>query len=419
MNLKVNVPYEIDKGTYTFRVLAVNNSVLPLTINVSEHGTLKTEFTSEQANMQGHAKSDFNFRTKLNNQTGEKQLYALTSNAPRGWSVVFKPNYQQATSVEIEPGQNKDITVEVKPPFGIKAGKYTIPIMARTNATSANLDLEVDITGTFEMELSTPSGLLSSSITAGRKSELTGCAQYRLNGYDQHTNELFKPRGWEVTFSNDTIPFIAAGETAGLTAQIKAYEKSIPGDYVISLTAQTPETSSAASFRIAVKTSPLWGWLGIFIILSSIWVIFYLFRNMEGGRAMQTTTIEVKNLTKKYGDFTAVNNLSLKIGRGEVFGLLGPNGAGKSTTILMLMGLTEPTSGQVSVCGIDSVRNPIEVKKRVGYLPEDVGFYDDLTGFENLVYTATLNNIPEQEAKQRVNSLMNRIGLEEKKEKSR
>ncbi len=138
---------------------------------------------------------------------------------------------------------------------------------------------------------------------------------------------------------------------------------------------------------------------------------------MEGGRAMQTTTIEVKNLTKKYGDFTAVNNLSLKIGRGEVFGLLGPNGAGKSTTILMLMGLTEPTSGQVSVCGIDSVRNPIEVKKRVGYLPEDVGFYDDLTGFENLVYTATLNNIPEQEAKQRVNSLMNRIGLEEQKNK--
>src|SRR5690554_7159170 len=99
---------------------------------------------------------------------------------------------------------------------------------------------------------------------------------------------------------------------------------------------------------------------------------------------MQSPTIEICNLTKKYGDFTAVNNLSLKIGRGEVFGLLGPNGAGKSTTILMLMGLTEPTSGQVSVCGIDSVRNPIEVKKRVGYLPEDVGFYDDLTGFENL-----------------------------------
>ncbi len=279
MNLKVNVPYEIDKGTYTFRVLAVNNSVLPLTINVSEHGTLKTEFTSEQANMQGHAKSDFNFRTKLNNQTGETQRDALTSNAPRGWSVVFKPNYQQATSVEIEPGQNKDITVEVKPPFGIKAGKYTIPIMARTNATSANLDLEVDITGTFEMELSTPSGLLSSSITAGRKKRID--LVVRNTGSTDMTSirmSSSKPRGWEVTFSNDTIPFIAAGETAGLTAQIKAYEKSIPGDYVISLTAQTPETSSAASFRIAVKTSPLWGWLGIFIILSTIWVIFYLFR---------------------------------------------------------------------------------------------------------------------------------------------
>ena len=84
--------------------------------------------------------------------------------------------------------------------------------------------------------------------------------------------------------------------------------------------------------------------------------------------------IELTGLTKKYGDFTAVNDLNLQIRKGEIFGLLGPNGAGKSTTILMMLGLTEPTTGSVKVCDIDSTTHPIEVKRKVGYLPEDVGF---------------------------------------------
>lgn len=279
MNLKVEVPFEIDKGSYTFRVVARNYTVLPLSVNVSEQGTLKTEFTSEQANMQGHATSNFTFRTKLNNQTGEKQLYALASNAPRGWNVVFKPNYQQATSVEIEPNQSKDISIEIKPPFNVKAGKYKIPVMASTSATSASLDLEVDITGTYEMELTTPSGLLSAGITSGRQKRID--LVVRNTGSSDLSNVRMsssKPQGWEVTFDPDTIPIIAAGETAEVLATIKAYEKAIPGDYVVNLTAQTPETNSKAAFRMSVKTSMLWGWLGILIILGAIWAIYYLFR---------------------------------------------------------------------------------------------------------------------------------------------
>jgi ABC-2 type transport system ATP-binding protein len=121
--------------------------------------------------------------------------------------------------------------------------------------------------------------------------------------------------------------------------------------------------------------------------------------------------IELQDLTKKYGSFTAVDHLNLSISEGEIFGLLGPNGAGKSTTILMMLGLTEPTSGSVKVCGFDSTNNPVEVKKKVGHLPEDIGFYDDYTGFENLMYTARLNSIPEKEAREKVNQLLNRVGL--------
>ena len=126
---------------------------------------------------------------------------------------------------------------------------------------------------------------------------------------------------------------------------------------------------------------------------------------------MNQSIIELEGLTKKYGDFAAVDHLDLSIRKGEIFGLLGPNGAGKSTTILMMLGLTEPTSGRVKVCGIDSTTHPIEVKRRVGYLPDDVGFYEQLSGRENLLYTARLNRLSRREAEQRVDALLHRIGL--------
>jgi ABC-2 type transport system ATP-binding protein len=121
--------------------------------------------------------------------------------------------------------------------------------------------------------------------------------------------------------------------------------------------------------------------------------------------------IELVDLTKNYGSFTAVDHLNLSINKGEIFGLLGPNGAGKSTSILMMLGLTDPSEGNVSVCGINSTSNPIEVKRKVGYLPEDVGFYDDRSGLENLIYTARLNRIPDNEAKQKALKLLAKVGL--------
>lgn len=132
---------------------------------------------------------------------------------------------------------------------------------------------------------------------------------------------------------------------------------------------------------------------------------------------MAEEVIVLTDLTKKYGAFTAVDRICLSVAKGEVFGLLGPNGAGKSTTILMMLGLTEPTSGNVSICGIDATHNPIEVKRRIGYLPEDVGFYDDMTGVENLMYTAALNGIARDEAHSRAVRLMERVGLGEQMEK--
>lgn len=131
--------------------------------------------------------------------------------------------------------------------------------------------------------------------------------------------------------------------------------------------------------------------------------------NMEGGNYGRTSDCTYR-FNQKYGNFTAVDHISLSICKGEIFGLLGPNGAGKSTTILMMLGLTEPTSGKVEICGIDSTTNPIEVKRKIGYLPEDLGFYDDMTGLENLIYTALLNGFSRKEAEEKQRNLC--VGLD-------
>jgi ABC-2 type transport system ATP-binding protein len=121
--------------------------------------------------------------------------------------------------------------------------------------------------------------------------------------------------------------------------------------------------------------------------------------------------IRTRALTKKYGEFTAVNSLDLEVSHGEIFGLLGPNGAGKTTTILMLLGLSEPTGGEAEVVGLDPARFPLEVKRRVGYLPDNVGFYATLTGRENLRYTARLNGLEREEGETRIDALLQQAGL--------
>ncbi len=128
---------------------------------------------------------------------------------------------------------------------------------------------------------------------------------------------------------------------------------------------------------------------------------------------MSDTVIATKGLKKFYGRHAAVNGIDLSIRKGEIFGLLGPNGAGKTTTILMLLGLTEANEGAITVVGFDPMREPLEVKRRVGYLPDSVGFYDNLTAQQNLRYTARLAGLDRAEAKRRIDDALARVRLTE------
>jgi uncharacterized membrane protein len=277
--LQLQVPLKINKGTYRFVLQAKGLSQLPLTVNVSRQGTFETEFTTTQPNIEGAANSAFTYSATLRNRTADNQLYALNSYAPPGWNVTFKANYKQVSSVNVEANRTQEITIEVDPPDQLPAGNYKIPVVATTNSTSAQLDLQAAITGSYALELTTPQGLLSTSLTAGddKRIELVvvnkGSAP--LKNIDLQSAA---PANWEVTFDPKKVESLEPGKTAQVYAVIKADKKAIAGDYVTNFEARTPETSSKAVFRVSVSTSMLSGWLGMVIIFGSLSSVYYLFK---------------------------------------------------------------------------------------------------------------------------------------------
>lgn len=282
LTLTVNVPLKVDKGTYHFQLLAENNqakAALPLSVTVSKKGTFKSELKVDQPNMEGHNKDSFDFTASLNNRTADTQRYALTANPPSGWDVSYKVDGKSVTSVKLDANTSKDVDINIQPSSNVKAGTYKIPVKAASGSTSANTTLEVVITGTYGIKLTTPSGKVSTNVTAGHTKTVTltikntGSATLRNIKLNADT-----PADWTVNFSQPTIQKIEPGKSTQVNATIKSAKDAIAGDYVVDMSAQSPNATSDVSFRTTVKTSTLWGWIGVIIILLVIGGIYYLFR---------------------------------------------------------------------------------------------------------------------------------------------
>lgn len=282
-SINVDVPLEVEKGTYSFDVIARNQSgvveTLPVQIEVTEEGTFRTELTSEQPNMEGHADSTFTYKVTLRNRTADEQRYALKANAPEGWGVSFQVDGENVTSVTVESNATKDFDAVVTPPPEVEAGDYSIPISASTNSTSAEVNLETVITGNYAMEVSTPSGRLSETITAGREKTIqlavTNTGSVPINDVKLSAQQ---PVDWTVTFAQDTIPVIEPGQTATVQTTIQASKDAIAGDYIVSIDASGAGAAGKADFRMQVETSMLWGWIGVLIIACVLAGIYYVMR---------------------------------------------------------------------------------------------------------------------------------------------
>ena len=279
VKMKVDVPLKVNKGTYNFRVLANGEALLPLSVNVTTQGTYETELTTDQPSMEGPSTTTFRYNVILKNKTEQKQLYSLTSKQERGWAVKFKVSGKSVSSVSVDANATKNINIEIEAPSQVEAKSYKIPIRAITSSTSADLVLTAVVSGTYDMELSTPTGRLSEDINTGGEKDIdlvvrnTGSSV--LNDIKLSSS---KPSGWKVIFKPEKINQLKAGESTHVTASVKASKKAIAGDYMIKMQSKVPEKISKADFRISVKTPMLWGWVGILIILLACGCVYYLFR---------------------------------------------------------------------------------------------------------------------------------------------
>lgn len=279
VNVQIEVPLEVNKGEYRFTVSAGDLGSLPLVIHVTEQGTYASEWTAEQANMEGYADDSFVFSTELRNRTAEEQTYALSAVVQPGWDARFSVSGDSVRSVTVEPNATKSISVRIVPPESIEAGTYQIPIIASNNSTQAETTLEVVITGTYGLDLTTADERLNARVKAGgsRVVDLvvknTGTA--KLEDVSLSANS---PVEWEVTFEPANITSIEPGETANVQATIKSSNKALAGDYEVDITARTSQKSDTIALRVAVQSSVLWGWIGILIVIAVAGGVYYLYR---------------------------------------------------------------------------------------------------------------------------------------------
>lgn len=283
LSLEVTVPLEVEEKDYSFDFVAIDqngtSSTLPLLVTLTEEGTFATELNVDQANLQGQTDSSFSYVATIRNRTAEEQNYALTANAPEGWSVVFKSGSDNVTSVAVEPNSESDITIDVTPPENASADTYEIDVTASGSGTKAETTLEAVITGSYDMILTTTNENLSTDINAGGDRVLdlvienTGTAP--LTNVELSASA---PTDWETEFDKSTIPEIKPGESATVKATIKASDEAIAGDYVTTFTATASETSADADIRVSVETSTLWGIVSLIIIAAVVIGIYYLMK---------------------------------------------------------------------------------------------------------------------------------------------
>ena len=280
----VKIPNDIEQGRYTVTLEASSGSIsdrLDLEYFIKDDIDNKGQLQANYTELKGSSDTTFDFEVKLTNNKNEAQTYSLGADVQRGWQVKFSAQYdtKQIASISVEPNSTSTLKVSVVPPANVEAGEYIIPIAATSAADTLAADLKVIITGSYAMEVTTPTGRLNAETTAGRRTpidiQIQNTGSSELRGIKLTS---WKPNGWDVEFDNDTIESIAPGESTTVKAYITSDEKAIAGDYVVSIYAETPEVKDSAEFRVMVKTSTIWGLVGVGVIALLAAGLYWIFK---------------------------------------------------------------------------------------------------------------------------------------------
>ena len=284
VSLEVTVPLEAEAGDYAIVLEAAGEGysdelTIDFTVSAEELGN--SSFEVEYPEQEGDAQTDFTFSATLINNTLSAQSYSLAASAPMGWTVSFTPSGEstRVAALELEARTTQGVSINVAPPQNVAAGTYEIPCTATTVSERLSFTLSVTINGTYDLMLSTPSGLLSFDAYSNKESAvqltLTNFGNTDLTNVNLTSSA---PTGWTVRFANETIDVIEAGATVETTAYITPGENAMSGDYLTAITAADSNTTDSAEFRVTVKTETTWGIVGVAAIVVLAIVIIAVMR---------------------------------------------------------------------------------------------------------------------------------------------
>jgi uncharacterized membrane protein len=239
----------------------------------------KSGFIAKLINIEAATSETFRYSTTLHNGSASARIYEFKTDLPFGWTIAYKVDGSQVTSINMDAGKTQDIAIEINATASASPKKYKVPIKAVSGSDTLSLNLEAVVKGSYSLALSTPTGRLSDEVTSGSQKELQltvkNTGTLPLNDL-QVTAQL--PTGWESTFEPANIKQLEAGKTIDVKATVKVPDKTIAGDYAANFTATNSNTNSQVAFRLAVKTSLLSGWIGVLVILLAVGIVYYLIR---------------------------------------------------------------------------------------------------------------------------------------------
>lgn len=287
MEFKAKVPDKTRPGNYEVKVTAkdeagtttqVETVTFRVTTKKVETGGLK--LTSQYPVLSTPTAQTLKFTVDLKNETNKPLTASLVPEAPAGWSVRFKPQFgdTQISSIALKENGTETLSVEIDSPVQAKPGDYPVNIRTRAGAFEASTSLKVTLKGTFDLKIGTASGTLNSAITAGTKTPVdflvgnAGTAPIRNLSFVSK-----KPDKWTIDFRPDKIDALNPGEVREVKMDILAPQRTISGDYMLTLTPTSPDATKPVDFRVTVSTPTLWGWIGALIVAAVVLGLIIVF----------------------------------------------------------------------------------------------------------------------------------------------
>ena len=273
LQLRLEVPAGSDLSAQTLTVKAEgqgsSKASLPLDVSLAKELPAKLTVSTKLPELRGSPKSNFEYTLTIKNDSGRKLTASFAADAPANFETSFTEAYgtQELSAIPIDAGQSKDIKLKVRPPSTIDAGHFPVTVKVNAEDASAKTDLALDVVGQPQLQLAGRDGLLSARAVAAQQSSIpvvvtnTGTAPA-----DNVKLNASAPTGWKVTFQPETIERLVPGKDAEVQALITPSEKSLAGDYMVSVRANSRGESASSQFRITVATSTVWGMAGAGVI---------------------------------------------------------------------------------------------------------------------------------------------------------